>query len=70
MKGTTSKAVLIIRSDNKEIRAYESKFDRAVGDILTLQNVKYKVVSLEPDYRLAQAKIGTFGSTLFQFHKF
>jgi len=68
---TTSKTGLMIRHDNKLVKVFESKFDRSVGDLLTIDGVKYRVCHLEPNKYYAAAFLATFGREhVFSFFKF
>ncbi len=50
-----------MRSDNRECRVFESKFERSIGDIITIDGTKFKVCSLHETKFEAMAFIGTFG---------
>lgn len=64
----TSKFGLMIRQDNREVRVFESKFERALGDVLTVDGAKFRVCSLEQNKAYAAAFLGTFGRThVFSF---
>lgn len=66
-----SKFGIMIRHDNGLVKVFESKFERELGDILTVDGVKYKVCSLQESLFYAKGFLGTYGSSwVFKFFNF
>jgi len=70
--------VLLIREDNKQIKVYQSKWNREVGEVLNFDGVKFKVIGtkaeimkdgLDSKYSLKNY-VALFQSSLFEMYKY
>lgn len=57
---------LAIRKDGKEIRVFESRFERKVGDRLNIDGKDFYIFDFEPQKGYANVRLGMFD---YSIHK-
>jgi hypothetical protein len=64
------KNCLIINESNREIKAFQSKWEREIGEVVRIDGEKWKVVYLHEDLSSIKHYIYTFRSRLFNTYCF